>query len=91
MFEVIKNYRYLETLVIPIPNEEIKFGIRFRERHSNDSSIVDPNGPEPTARFLKVDGGKIEEAPNLILDLKDISPILSGLDRAVCARHSVLP
>nr|GMC77304.1 hyccin [Ipomoea batatas] len=82
---------YLETLVIPIPNEEIKFGIRFRERHSNDSSIVDPNGPEATARFLKVDGGKIEEAPNLILDLKDVSPILSGLDRAVCARHSVLP
>lgn len=88
---MIENYRYLEALVIPISYKEIIIGLRCGERHINDSPIVDPNRPEPTAGFLKVDGGKIEEASNLVLHLEDVSPIPSGLDRAVCARNSVLP
>ena len=82
---------YLVTFLIPITNKNIKFSFWFGKGYFDYFPIINSNWPKPTTSFVEVDWGKIKEAPNSVLGLEHISPVLTGLDWAICARHSILP
>ena len=79
------------VLSVPITNHEDDLSIRLWERDGNNVPVINHNGTKTTRRSLKVEGGRVEEASDLILDLKLVSKVPSRRDRAVCAENTVLP
>lgn len=61
------------------------------EGHIDCNPVVDSDWAESSCGPLKVNRREIGEAAYLILHLDIVSPIRSGLDRAVRARNPVLP
>lgn len=59
--------------------------------YRDDLAVVNSNWPKAAASFMEVGGGKIEEAPDLVLRLEHITPVPTGLNWAVGAGNSVLP
>nr|AFK46891.1 unknown [Lotus japonicus] len=47
--------------------------------------------PKPTSCSLKMQGRKVEKAPNLILDLKLVSPVPFRWNGTICAKNTILP
>ena len=82
---------YLIIRIIPISNENVKFLTGHRERDGDYASAVDTDRTVPTRSLLEEKRGVIKEAPNLILQLKTVGPILPRHDWAVGPLHSVLP
>ena len=79
------------VLSVPITNHEDDLSVRLWERDGNNVPVINHNGTKTTRRSLKVEGGRVEEASDLVLDLKLVSEVPSGRDRAVCAENTVLP
>lgn len=82
---------YLVACFVPITDEKIELGFRFREWNADGFVVVDSNRAKPSSGFLEVDWRKVEESANLILHLEHVGPVLTWFDRVICARNSVLP
>lgn len=85
------NFFYLVTCLVPIANQKIKFSFGAKKWYIDNLTIIDSNWAEASPTLKEVDRREVEEGANLIFGLKHVSPVSTGLDWAVCARHPVLP
>lgn len=95
------NYKWLGTLgnlvdhliilLVPITNKKVELILGLRKWHIDDNAIVDSNWAKSSRSPLKIGCGEVKEAPNLILHLKNVSPIVSWLDWAVGPGNPILP
>lgn len=81
----------LVAVIKPVTDKEIKFGFWFGEGDGNDVAVDDTNRSKSSRSLVEVDGREVEEAANLVFGLEDISPVCTGLNRAVCSRNPILP
>ena len=81
---------YLMRDGVPISNEEGEIISRVREWDRNSGSAKDFDGTKATSSFMEIKRWEIEEASNLIFDLKGVSEVLSRRDGTCGAIDSIL-
>lgn len=79
------------VLTEPVTHKESNVAIWGVKRHRDDRPVVDGESSVPSCCALEEDGGEVEEAPDLVLDLELISPIPPSWDRTVRTANSILP
>lgn len=73
-------------LSVPVTYHNGDIPIRGVERNRNNIPIVNNDASETSRSPLEVERGEVEEAPNLILNLKLVSPVPLWRDWAVRAK-----
>lgn len=82
---------YSVILSVPISNHNSDIAIWGVERNRNNISVINNDATETPWRPLEIEGGEVEEAPNLVLNLKIVSPVPLGRDGTICAQDPILP
>ena len=76
---------------IPITNHKADITIRLTERDRNKIPVVDYDRTKTTRSSLEVKRREVEEASDLIFDLKAISEVPLRRNGTVSAKNTVLP
>lgn len=76
---------------IPVTNDNDDIPIWLCKRNADYIPISNNERTKATRCSLKIERGKVEKAPNLILDLKLISPIPFWMNWTICAKKTILP
>lgn len=76
---------------VPITNHNYYIPVWGCKRNWNYSPVVDNKAAKPSGCSLEIERWKIEEAPNLILNLKLVSPIPFWRNRTIRTQNSILP
>lgn len=84
-FEKAKTAKTTNRVVpyVPITNRNGNIAVWSRERDWNNRSRIDNEGAKTTRSFLEMERRKVEETPNLVLNLKLISPIPLWRNRTI--------
>lgn len=83
------SYRMVPS--VPIPNEERNIPIRQVKGNRDHSTIIHSDAAKAAGSTLELERREVEEATNLILHLKLVSPVPSRRNRAVRSQNSILP
>lgn len=84
----LSHYRVIN--LVPITNKKCVIISWFRERNRNPWSAKDFDGSKTTSCLVKSKRWKIEEASNLIFDLKCVCEVLPRKDGTCCTINSIL-
>jgi hypothetical protein len=78
--------------VVPPADEHVELAaVGAGERHGDDGAVVDADGAVAAGGGLEAQRRAVEEAAHLVLGLEHVGPVRPRRDRAVGARHAVVP
>ena len=82
---------YLVVHGVPITDEQRVLVGRRGEGDGDPRAAVDADGAEAAGRLVEGERREVEEAADLVLGLHMVGEVLTGWDRAIGARHAILP
>jgi len=77
--------------LVPVTDQQSIITSRRIEGHWNTWAAKDPDATKASRGLVEREGGEIEVAADLVLDLKDICKVSSWWDWTVGAINTVLP
>lgn len=76
---------------VPIANHNGNIPIWSIKRNRNNRPVIDNKTTKTTWCSLKMQRREVKETPNLVLDLKLVSPVPLRRNGAICTQNSILP
>lgn len=87
----IKHWTNRMVLSVPITNQNCDIPIRSIKRNRNYSPVINYEAPKTTRRPLEIEGREVKETPNLVLNLKSVSPIPLWRNWTISSKDPILP
>lgn len=91
VLKYIKKCTYSVIELEPVTGQYGEIASRGCKWNRDPRAAKDPDTTIPTSSLMECKGRKVVVAPNLVLELHDVSEIATRRDRAVCTIHPVLP